>query len=128
MRRVTGLGGAFFKARNPRALGEWYRDRLGVPVEEGGFAVFRWRDHADPERPGSTVWAVFPDDTAYFGTGGTPFMLNFRVDDLDRVLAELRGEGVIVDDRVETTPQGRFGWITDPEDNRIELWEPPEGE
>ena len=65
MGKVTGLGGVFFKARDPGALGAWYRDCLGVPVEEGRFAVFRWRDHEDPDRPGSTVWSVFPDDTKY---------------------------------------------------------------
>ncbi len=125
MTRVTGLGGAFFKAKDPDKLGAWYRDLLGVPVEDGRYAVFEWRHTENPERLGSTVWAVFPADTEYFGAESSDFMLNFRVDDLDRVLSELRDEGVDVDARVETTPQGRFGWITDPEGNRVELWEPP---
>jgi predicted enzyme related to lactoylglutathione lyase len=125
--RATGLGGVFFRAKDPDALGAWYRDTLGVPVEEGRFAVYRWRDHDDASREGSTVWAAFDDDTDYFGPGGKQLMLNFRVADLDRVLDELRTEGVEVIDRVEETPQGRFGWIVDPEGNRIELWQPAPG-
>ena len=122
--RITGLGGVFFRARDPDSLGAWYRDRLGVPVEDGRFAVFHWREAGEPERPGSTVWSVFPEDTDYFGPRSSQFMVNFRVEDLDRVLSELRAEGVAVDERVEKTEQGRFGWIVDPEGNRIELWEP----
>lgn len=125
--RVTGLGGVFFKARDQKVLGDWYRRHLGIDVQDGGWAVFRWRDHEDASRPGSTVWSVFPEDTAYFGAGSQRAMLNYRVEDLDAVLAALRSEGVSVDDRVEESPEGRFGWITDPEGNRIELWQPPPG-
>ena len=105
MPRVTGLGGVFFKARDEKALAAWYRDHLGLPVEDGG-------------------WAVLTD---YFGAGGQRAMLNYRVADLDAVLAARRREGVTVDERVESTDDGRFGWITDPEGNRVELWQPPEG-
>ena len=108
--RVTGLGGVFFKARDQKVLGDWYRRHLGIDVQDGGWAVFRWRDHEDASRPGSTVWSVFPEDTDYFGAGTQRAMLNYRVDD-----------------RVEESPEGRFGWITDPEGNRIELWQPPPG-
>ena len=97
----------------------------GIDVQEGGWAVFKWRDHEDPARPGSTVWSVFPADTEYFGKGGQRAMINYRVADLDGVLAALRSEGVSVDERVEKSAEGRFGWITDPEGNRIELWQPP---
>jgi predicted enzyme related to lactoylglutathione lyase len=121
--RVTGIGGVFFKARDPAALGAWYREHLGVPVEEGGRAVFRWGG----ETAGSTVWALFPEDTDYFGPSGSGGMINFRVEDLDRVLAELRDEGVEVLDRVEEQEYGRFGWIVDPEGHRVELWQPPAG-
>lgn len=124
MALVAGIGGIFFKARDPDALAAWYRERLGVPVEDGNWAVFRWG--ADGPA-GTTVWAVFRDDTDYFGPSGGGFMLNFRVDDLDRVLAELRQDGVKVVDRVEEHEYGRFGWIVDPEGNRIELWQPAEG-
>jgi len=125
--RVTGIGGVFLKGRDPATLGEWYRRHLGIDVQEGGWAVFKWRDHEDPARPGSTVWSVFPADTEYFGKGGQRAMINYRVADLDGVLAALRSEGVSVDERVEKSAEGRFGWITDPEGNRIELWQPPPG-
>jgi predicted enzyme related to lactoylglutathione lyase len=95
-----------------------------VPVEDGNYGVFRWG--ADGPA-GTTVWAVFGDDTDYFGPSGGGFMLNFRVDDLDRVLAELRQDGVDVIDRVEEHEYGRFGWIVDPEGNHVELWQPGEG-
>lgn len=125
--RVTGIGGVFFKARDRAALGDWYRDHLGIDVQEGGFAVFRWRDENVPERSGATVWSLFPEETEYFGSDAQRAMVNYRVADLDEVLAALRREGVTVDERIEETPEGRFGWITDPEGNRIELWQPPVG-
>ena len=127
MARVTGLGGVFFKARDKAALADWYRRHLGIPVEDGGWALFRWRDHADPARPAETVWAIFEEKSDYFGSAGQRAMINYRVAELDAVLAGLRAEGVSVDDRVEETAEGRFGWITDPEGNRIELWQPPPG-
>jgi predicted enzyme related to lactoylglutathione lyase len=95
-----------------------------VPVEDGNWAVFRWGAEGST---GTTTWAVFPDDTDYFGPASGGFMLNFRVDDLDRVLAELRQDGVDVIDRIEEHEYGRFGWIVDPEGNRVELWQPGEG-
>jgi predicted enzyme related to lactoylglutathione lyase len=125
--RVTGLGGVFFKAKDSKTLGDWYRTHLGMPVEDGGFAVLRWREHDEPSRVGSTVWAVFDETTDYLGGTGQRAMINYRVADLDAVLAALRSEGVSVDDHVQADENGRFGWITDPEGNRIELWQPPEG-
>jgi len=126
-KRVTGLGGVFFKAKDSKALAEWYRDHLGLPVEDGGWAVLQWREHEDPHREGSTVWAVFEDKSDYFGSESQRAMLNYRVDDLDAVLAALRREGVTVDENVMSDENGRFGWCVDPEGNRIELWQPPEG-
>jgi predicted enzyme related to lactoylglutathione lyase len=117
---VTGIGGVFFRARDPEALRTWYRDRLGVPVTEDGHAVFEWRE------PGATVWAIFDDDTTYFGEVGSQFMLNFRVRDLDALLERLRGEGVEIVDASAEDENGRFAWIVDPEGNRVELWEPAE--
>lgn len=125
--RVTGIGGVFFKARDKEALAEWYRRHLDIAVEEAGWALFRWRDHAEPEQPGTTVWAIFEESSDYFGPSGQRAMLNYRVADLDAVLAVLRTEGVSVDEQVMESTEGRFGWINDPEGNRIELWQPPPG-
>jgi len=126
MERVTGIGGVFFKANNPKALTDWYRRHLGVPVDADGSVVFPWWEEADRERPGKTVWSAFPRDTKYFEPSTAPFMINYRVRDLDRLLEELRREGVEVDPRIEEGEYGRFAWVMDPEGNRIELWEPPE--
>jgi hypothetical protein len=104
-----------------------HRRHLGIDVQEGEWAPFKWRDHADPARAGATIWSLFPEETEYFGSGGLRAMINYRIADRDAVLASLRREGVTVDERVEATAEGRFGWITDPEGNRIELWQPPPG-
>ena len=125
MARVTGIGGVFFKARDREALLAWYREHLGIESDEYGFA-FDWRDTGGPDRPGYTVWGPFKHDTTYFEPSTAPFMINFRVDDLDALLAKLRAAGVDVDDRVEDHRYGRFGWVMDPEGNKIELWEPNE--
>jgi catechol 2,3-dioxygenase-like lactoylglutathione lyase family enzyme len=126
MERVTGIGGVFFKADNPKALTDWYRRHIGVPVGADGHAFFPWREEADRERLGKTVWSAFPRDTKYFEPSAAPFMINYRVRDLDRLLEALRREGVEVDRRIEEGENGRFAWVMDPEGNRIELWEPPE--
>jgi predicted enzyme related to lactoylglutathione lyase len=120
MERVAGIGGIFFKARDAKALAEWYRDHLGVPVMAGQTDAFY--ETAAGEQ---NVWATFPADTQYFGPGPAPFMVNYRVRNLDAMLAQLRAAGAKVDDRVETYDYGRFGWADDPEGNRFELWEPP---
>ena len=123
MARVTGIGGVFFKTRDKEALIAWYREHLGIEADEYGFC-FDWRETGGPEIPGHTVWGPFKHDTKYFDPGTAPFMINYRVDDLDALLAKLRAAGVTVDDKVESYEYGRFGWITDPEGNKIELWEP----
>jgi len=125
MKRVTGIGGVFFKAKDPRKLSDWYREHLEIPVENGS-AVFAWRSLANPKREGQTVWALFPKDTEYFGRDSSRFMINYRVKNLNQILRQLRKEGVKVDKKVEVTDYGKFGWATDPEGNRIEFWEPPE--
>lgn len=126
MGNVTGLGGVFFKAEDPDALGSWYREQLGLPVGEHGYFDFKWRSEDDPDRVGRTVWSLFPSDTDYFGPTDQPFMINYRVDDLDGLLDALRDQGIAVDDEIEEYEFGRFAWITDPEGNRVELWEPAE--
>jgi catechol 2,3-dioxygenase-like lactoylglutathione lyase family enzyme len=126
MQRVVGLGGIFFKSRDPKALYEWYGKHLGIESVPGAGAM--WRDADHPELPGCNVFAIFPQTTEYFGAGASPFMINFRVDDLRELLKALREEGVQVDDKVDESDYGKFGWITDPEGNRVELWEPPKTE
>ena len=127
--RVTGIGGIFFKAGDPQGSASWYRDHLGVNVggdnDAGSTAAqFLWRERAEPHDPGTTVWALFPEDTSYFGSGSQNFMVNYRVADIRSLLDRLRDEGVWVDDNVEEYEYGIFGWIKDPDGNRIELWEP----
>src|SRR5256885_9651368 len=123
MGRVTGLGGVFFKAADPEWLYAWYENHLGLNRSEGG-VLFRWRQ-ADADVPGTTVWALFKRDTKYFEPSGAPFMLNYRVDNLDALLERLRAQGVPVDERREDSQFGRFAWVMDPAGKRIELWEPP---
>jgi predicted enzyme related to lactoylglutathione lyase len=122
--RVTGIGGVFFTSQDPERLASWYREHLGIDVGVEGYAMFQWREKEDANRVGATVWAIFPDDTDYFAPGNSPFMLNYRVNDLDAVLTALREEGVWVDDRVQEEDYGRFGWAMDPDGRRIELWQP----
>ena len=121
MAKVTGLGGIFFKSRDPAALGAWYAQHLGLKLEEWGGVRF----DEDERRAGCTLWSPFAADTGYFGAGPQSYMINFRVDDLDALLAQLRAAGVAVDTRVEQGEFGRFGWITDPEGTRVELCQPP---
>lgn len=124
MKRVTGIGGIFFKSRDPESLARWYEEHLGVEPKPDGYVTFDWREAEDPERRGYTVWTPFAKDTRYFEPSTADFMINYRVDDLQALLQILREEGVEVDDRVEEYEYGKFGWIMDPEGNRIELWEP----
>jgi predicted enzyme related to lactoylglutathione lyase len=127
MRRVTGIGGIFFKANDPKKLGAWYKKHLGLNVEEYGGVTFREGASLDqqPKREAYTVWSPFAADTDYFAASEKPFMINFRVTDLDSLLADLRNAGVPVDEKIEESEFGRFGWVTDPEGNRVELWELP---
>jgi len=126
MGKVTGLGGVFFKAKDPKAQYAWYEKHLGIEAKaEAGGAMFHWRYADDPEKEGMTVWSMFPENTKYFGGGNQSVMMNYIVDDLAVLLEELKAAGVTVDPKVEEADYGKFGWITDPEGNRIELWEPP---
>ena len=127
MKRVTGIGGIFFKGRNAEDLRSWYREHLGIEAEGDSGFTFPWREAEQPEALGQTVWSIFPDHTNYFEPGSAAFMINYRVADLHALLAQLRREGVAVDDKIEESEYGKFSWIMDPEGNRIELWEPPPG-
>jgi predicted enzyme related to lactoylglutathione lyase len=127
MKRVTGIGGIFFKAKDPKALGEWYRLHLGMNVEEWGGVAFRWAED-NSSGAGTTIWSPFKADTDYFAPSTAPFMVNFRVADLHALLAALRAEGCEVQDKVEESEFGKFGYVIDPEGNKLELWEPPIGQ
>jgi predicted enzyme related to lactoylglutathione lyase len=119
MAKATGVGGVFFKSRDPKALAAWYAAHLGIHAESDGSLAFSGAGSA-----GMTVFAPFPVDTHYFGDGAQTFMINFRVDNLDELLKQLAAAGVRIDPKRESYDYGHFAWIWDPEGNRIELWEP----
>ncbi len=121
--KVTGIGGIFYKARDPGALGVWYRDHLGFDVEAWGGTAFRSRDEAGKAL--YTIWNAFAHDTKYFDPSAKDFMLNLRVDDLDAMLTALRSKGAQVLARREESEYGKFGYVLDPEGTLLELWEPP---
>lgn len=120
MKRVVGIGGIFIKAKNPDALRAWYQRHLGIDIQVWGGATFPWYK---PE--GVTVWNVFPESSEYFAPSKAAFMVNYVVEDLDAVLAVLRSENCAVDLKIEESEFGKFGWVMDPEGNRVELWQPP---
>ena len=122
MEKVTGIGGVFFKATNSEGLAEWYRQNLGIQSNEGA-AEFHWREESRPERTGRTVWSIFASDSEYFGKPTQQWMLNYRVANLSAMIDQLKNNGVTIE-KVEHFDYGSFAWITDPEGNRIELWEP----
>ena len=124
MKRVTGLGGIFFKCKDTAKTSEWYKKHLGFNLEDWGGSVFNWVDENDPKIKGTTVWSPFKDDTEYFKPSDKQFMFNYRVDDLEALLKVLREEGVQIVGEIQEESYGKFGWIMDPEGNKIELWEP----
>ena len=128
MNRVIGIGGIFFKAKDPQALRQWYRDRLGLDILAWGGAVFSWKTPDAPAGGGMTVWSVSGMDSNYFAPSTAPFMVNYVVADLHALRAALQAEGCDVDERTEESEFGKFGWVMDPEGNKIELWEPPAGQ
>jgi predicted enzyme related to lactoylglutathione lyase len=126
MKRVTGIGGVFFKSDDAEKLYQWYEKHLGIVREPGGQgSSFYWRDSEDPQKMGMTAWAIFPQKSKYFDPSGAGHMINYRVDDLDALLNVLQEEGVKIDPHREDYDYGRFAWIMDLDGNRIELWEPP---
>ena len=128
MSRVTGIGGIFFKAKDPVALRAWYKTHLGVDVQEWGGAAFRWIDEAGKPVAGTTVWSIGPADGDYFAPSESSFMINYRVADLNAVLQALRSEGCDVLEKTDDSEYGKFGWVIDLEGNKVELWQPPEGQ
>jgi predicted enzyme related to lactoylglutathione lyase len=128
VKRVTGIGGIFFKARAPVALRAWYKDHLGIDVQDWGGAAFTWTDADGRPFAGTTIWSVSADGSDSYAPSTSSFMVNYRVADLRALLTVLRAEGCNVLDKVEESDFGRFGWVLDPEGNKVELWEPPEGQ
>lgn len=128
MKRVTGIGGIFFKARDPAALQAWYKRHLGIDVQEWGGTAFTWADTEGRPMKGTTVWSIGGMDNDYYAPSTAPFMVNYRVEDLASLLAALRAEGCNVLDKTDDGEFGKFGWVIDPEGNKVELWQPPPGQ
>jgi catechol 2,3-dioxygenase-like lactoylglutathione lyase family enzyme len=118
---ITGVGGVFFKAQDPKALAAWYRDVLGLPLAAWGGAALRYDA---PLHPPVVAWNAFPASTGYFAPSTRDFMVNYAVDDMDAMLARLSAKGVGVLKRSDEDPSGRFAWVLDPEGNKVELWQP----
>src|SRR5256885_16203037 len=125
MKRVTGLGGVFFKTSDPKKIKEWYKTHLDLPMNEYG-CTFEWIDpnNKEAKAPAVTAWNPFKEDSTYFHPSEKPFMFNYRVENLVELLKVLKQEGVTVVGEMVDDPYGKFGWIMDPDGNKIELWEP----
>lgn len=123
LKKVTGIGGIFFKCKDPKKMREWYKTNLGINTNQYG-AVFEWRQGADTTKKGFTQWTPFKETTDYFGSSGQQFMIDYRVDNLAALVAELKKNGVTIVDTLQTVDYGKFIHINDAEGNRIELWEP----
>jgi len=127
MKKVTGLGGIFFKCDDPKKMKDWYASNLGI-IDEGYGANFEWRYDDDPEKKGSTVWSPFPANTKYFAPSDKDFMINYRVENLTGLVEELKKNGVTIVDELQDSEYGKFIHILDPEGNKVELWEPKDEE
>jgi predicted enzyme related to lactoylglutathione lyase len=128
MRRVTGIGGIFFHAKDPVALRAWYKRHLGIDVQEWGGTAFAWADAEGRPTKGTTVWSIGMAGSDYFAPSHASFMVNYRVEDLAGLLQALRAEGCQVLDKTDDSEYGKFGWVMDPEGNKVELWQPPPGQ
>jgi predicted enzyme related to lactoylglutathione lyase len=128
MKRVTGIGGIFFKAKDAPALQAWYKRHLGIDVQPWGGAAFDWVDSDGKPTGGTTAWSIVPEDGEQLASSQAPFMINYRVDDLQALIAALKAEGCNVLDKLDDSEYGKFGWVFDPEGNKIELWQPPVGQ
>ncbi|MCH9652182.1 MAG: VOC family protein [Deltaproteobacteria bacterium] len=128
MKRVTGIGGIFFKAKDAPALQAWYKRHLGIDVQEWGGTAFSWSDSEGKPTGGMTVWSVSPEESEQFAPSKASFMVNYRVVDLHAVVAVLQEEGCNVLDKIDESEYGKFAWVIDPEGNKVELWQPPDGQ
>jgi predicted enzyme related to lactoylglutathione lyase len=124
MKRVTGLGGVFFKCEDPQKIKSWYEKHLGMTMDAYGHS-FQWKELDKPEStaPAITAWSPFKADTAHFQPSQKSFMFNYRVENIVELLKVLKEEGVQIVGEMQEYPYGKFGWIMDPEGNKIELWE-----
>lgn len=123
MKKVTGIGGIFFKCKDPKKMREWYQTHLGLNTNQYG-AVFEWRQGADTTKKGFTQWSPFAETTKYFEPSTKDFMINYRVGNLEELVEQLKKEGITITDKIETVEYGKFVHIVDVEGNKIELWEP----
>jgi predicted enzyme related to lactoylglutathione lyase len=123
MKKVTGIGGIFFKCDDPQKMKDWYSKNLGLPVESYG-TMFKWRDIDNPDKEGSTIWSPFKKDTKHFEPSKKDFMINYRVENIEELVEQLKKDGVTIIDEIVTYDEyGKFVHILDPEGNSIELWE-----
>lgn len=123
MKKITGIGGIFFKCKNPKKMNEWYKNHLGLKTNEYG-SVFEWYQGADNSKKAFSQWNPFKENTKYFEPSDKDFMINYRVENLEKLVEELKKEGIKVLDEIETYEYGKFVHLLDPEGNKIELWEP----
>ena len=128
MKRVTGIGGIFFHAKDPAALRAWYKTHLGIDVQAWGGAAFEWADASGNPIKGTTAWFIEAAGGDHFAPSKAPFMVNYRVDDLAALLKALRAEGCNVLEKTDDSEYGKFGWVIDPEGNKVELWQPLPGQ
>jgi len=126
MKRVTGLGGIFFKAKDNKKMYEWYKKHLDIDSNKWG-GHFKWKD-AESNKISHTAWSIFEEDTKYLDPSDKDMMINYRVENLEQLLKALKEEGVTIVGEPEVSEYGKFGWVMDPEGNKIELWEPPADE
>ena len=128
MKRVTGIGGIFFNAADPATLRAWYKRHLGIDVQDWGGTAFTWADPAGNPTTGMTVWSIGAAESNHFAPSKATFMVNYRVENLAALLQALREEGCNVLEKVDDSEYGKFGWVIDPEGNKVELWQPPPGQ
>ena len=128
MSRVTGIGGIFFHSTNPIVLRAWYKEHLGIDVQDWGGASFPWTDAEGKPTAGNTIWSIGNATSNQFAPSSAPFMVNYRVADLQTLVKDLRAEGCNVLDKIDESEYGKFAWVIDPDGNKVELWEPPAGQ
>lgn len=128
MKRVTGIGGIFFKAKDAPSLQAWYQRHLGIDVQVWGGAAFTWSDGEGRPVSGTTIWSIGTQTSDQFAPSAAPFMVNYRVEDLHALVKVLKEEGCHVLEKIDESEYGKFAWVMDPEGNKVELWQPPEGQ